>query len=562
MKQFYRVFLPLLLCVCCVLPGCAPQVNISSQPKTTSGKEQQSTSAVLPTRTPELLGSMKMATAFYKCSQAPSVIRVNIKEASDGMKAALRCLQGLAARTENASIYLSEIDYDQFWQDYTAADFGTVFKSVNAMDAFSRYQKMIKGLVIYDEKNEYEYPIAQTMASLLGYLPVTQAVQADLEDVLPKDLPVKSVAGKWSSAASAASYLIQELLPQCGRLYVGLVKQDSAVNDYLYATQSACVWLDVEQEEQLALFQELLKSNYQLPGMVFSDMPVSKSVYSPLGFGNLSLNGLSNLTFFSSIPSSPRNSPLPVGNNKYAEEGKIYLSLYIGDGGVSSAAASVMKDIVYDPVKGSTPLGLQFNPCFYELAPPIFNWHLQNRSASLQMISPSDGYMSVESSQLPETVFEAWMNINNYFLQKAGMSLYFSPTRMFADGNMKKYTSNPHVEAYVMENASFRDTGLAAVVDDRTFIQAVEIPDVEAFQEYTLTADPEIAKFFFVKLSPKDMEKDPYTALDNLVKRFQSANPGVVEFLLPSDLCATAHEYVVQMQTAQTAATGTQAVPS
>ena len=194
MKQFYRVFLPLLLCVCCVLPGCAPQVNISSQPKATSGKEQQSTSAVLPTRTPELLGSMKMATAFYKCSQAPSVIRVNIKEASDGMKAALRCLQGLVARTENASIYLSETDYDQFWQDYTAADFGTVFKSVNAMDAFSRYQKLIKGLVIYDEKNEYEYPIAQTMASLLGYLPVTQAVQADLEDVLPKDLPVKSVA--------------------------------------------------------------------------------------------------------------------------------------------------------------------------------------------------------------------------------------------------------------------------------------------------------------------------------------------------------------------------------
>ena len=44
-------------------------------------------------------------------------------------------------------------------------------------------------------------------------------------------------------------------------------------------------------------------------------------------------------------------------------------------------------------------------------------------------------------------------------------------------------------------------------------------------------------------INASELGNSPFVTLDNLVKQYQAANPGVFEFLLPNDLLATIKGY-------------------
>ena len=166
--------------------------NQSSSTSTTTTQKPTTTTAapleVIPVRVPKTLGTMTMGKLFYKPKQASTIYKINTLNLSADYIAALRCLQGLVARTYSATIYLENTSDDSFWSNYTATEYGLVFEEMTPADAFAKFKDKITTFVLYNEANAYEYEIAQTYASLNDGIAVTKAVSEMLKPLFTSAL--------------------------------------------------------------------------------------------------------------------------------------------------------------------------------------------------------------------------------------------------------------------------------------------------------------------------------------------------------------------------------------
>ncbi len=521
--------------------------TVTTQPVTTIKKP------TIPARLPKNLGTMTMGTLFYKPAQAPTVYKIKTASLTPDYIAALRCLQGLVARTSTAAIYLEAGENDTFWSSYTASEYGLVFEDITPVKAFQKYRDKLKTIVTYNEKNDYEYAIAQTYASVNDGIPMTQNVYTILKTYLADITNIYDISKQFKNKKEANLWAVNNLLNHCEKNYIGIESRETEYNDYLYAVKAMTLSLDIKNADDVNTLKTIFKSNYTMPAVVFSSNNAFDDLCSEAGFSFINNDSLSNSTFFASTPNSNGFTQAESVDRK-AVPGKIYASFCITDSNKLTSNQTALRNILKTPVRGSTPIGIEINPSLYEIAPPIINWFYTNTGTSSVYISGSCGYSGINPSVFPAFAAEGWKATNNFFLTKTAISVSVLQKKPAYNDKFLKFLDDNVISGYI---DSCSNDG-PKYFSKTPFVCSSVLTDIKNKKDYTITSKPESPTFLCFYISADELGASPFETLDNLVKQYQAANPGLIEFLLPTDLLKTLKSYEENKPITIAASTSTQ----
>lgn len=517
-------------------------INITN---TTTNETTQSNTTISTTQPtteppPVTLGTMTMGDLFFKPKQAASVLFVDTVTLETEEIAALRCLQGLVARTENAAIYLIGNYTDRFWYDYIKDDYGIVFIKTNFEEIFQKYEKLIKSLVIYDkEKADFQFGVAQTYASINNGIAVDMETYEKIRYFFD-EIETIDLSNEIATPTDAINYITDKLYDKCKHNYIGIVDITSEINDYLYATNTIAVSVDIEDKEQVSAFKKLLKKKFQFSAIAFSDNLQFSNIVSKYNFGILSSNGFSNSTFFSSFPTRTKMFSQPKSTDKMAAKGKTYISICINNDD-KIPAISNMKNLIGNVIRGSTPINIEINPALYELAPTILSWYYNNRNSYTCFISSGSGLININTENFNQTEIDNLFKIENHLLKNSGFDILSSHCNKLDD-----IVTKLDIEAVItpkVENSEIRS--------DVAVIKSIEIESLLDFKDFQLQQDENNAQFLCLYIKASDLSEKAIEQINTLMYNFEQANMGNVEFLLLNDLALTFKQYVENQQTTE-----------
>lgn len=482
---------------------------------------------------PKELGAMTMGDLFYKPKQASSVMFVDTIALNNEEIAALRCLQGLVARTDDAAIYLLNNYTDRFWYDIIRDDYGIVFVKSTLSDVFEKYHDLIKTLIIYDsEKSKFQYSVAQTYASINDGIAVDKSTYEKVK-VYFKEVEIIDISDKIASPVDAINHIANELYDKCEHHYIGIVDITSEINDYVYATNTIAVTVDNENEEQMNAFKKLLSKKFNSPAIVFSDNSQFSTIVSSYGFGLLSSNGFSNCTYFSSFPTRTKGFSQPKSTDKLAVKGKTYISICINNDDKISTISN-MKNLMGNVVRGSTPINIEINAALYELAPTVLSWYYNNRNSYTCFISSGSGLIDINTDNFSQVEIDKLFSIENHLLESSGISIMSTRCNKFSD-----IVSKLNIEAIITPKIEKSE-----IMSDVAVIKYVEIDDLLEFKAFELEQDESKAEFLCFNINTSHLNENAIEQLNTLIYNFEQANMGNVEFLLLNDLALTFKQYV------------------
>ena len=541
-------FQRLVVCFCAAVllmtSGCdsSSQQTSTTAPTSTAVPSTTLPAPTIPVRVPETLGTMEMGTVFYKPKQASTVFSVNIEKASSAEVAALRCLQGLVARTSSGAVYLQSGEDDAFWRDYTESEYGLLFKDFTAEQLFQKYADSVKSFVVYDEKRAYEFPIAQSLASAQDGLAVTEELLTQYAPYFSEDIKITRLSSVCKDESSAMKWAVENVLPLCEKQYIGIVGQEDAFNDYLYAVKAFTV--SVSKNTKKTFLEAIGDAGYQEPGIVFqSGVDLTGDVGSA-GFGTIECTGFANATFFASFPNSNRDFSQPNAVDKKALDGRIYVSIVLTDDNLLLSQRDLVNRLINPAVRGNTPVGFAVNPSLSELAPAIFKWYQQNRASNTLFVSTDGGYCAIDEASFKSDALVSWQLTNRHFLDDSGLSI-LNLTSSDKEDTLVSVLDALNRSGYLCKG--MEDSALLA---GKPAIAVRELLNLEDISDFKLPAEQTEARFVCLFVPISELGEQPYQKLDELVTQYQTANPERVEFLLPNDLCKTFLQYSKQHTTA------------
>ncbi len=414
-----------IICIAAVLAmlftGCEPTITdlpaLSSDP---SSSEFSSETTVMQ---PQNIGNMTLGSVIYAAKQSVTVYVVDISELEDGMKAALRCLQGLVSREDAAAIYLVDDDEDEFWRRYCASEYGVFFKDSTADELFLRYNDLIKKIIIYDDGEGYEFNTAFTKASVENGICIDKGAIMSLDADIFKGKPTEDVRGIWQAESDAQNYGFEQLMPYCNQNYIATASSESEFLDYLYAAKAFCVNIDANSSSVIQRAAETAAS--ETFGLYFgaeSDENII-TLLSKSGYVFVPSDELANSTMLSSLPRLNTQMVQSAETTETQGTDKIYLSVNVSPG--EDALENVqgyLKDLQSQEIH-LKKLGYMVNPILYELAHPVMSWYYQNKSAAHEIISATDGIGRVDWSAFKSEYLQQLRDTNEYLMHKCGMNV-------------------------------------------------------------------------------------------------------------------------------------------
>ena len=526
--------------------GSETETSVSTTQTSTTQPPTTEPEPTAPARTPQAIGNMQLETLYYKPQMAAAVYCINARSLSKAQRAVIRCIQGLAARNDTACIYMITNENDTFWHDYTRDDYGVIFKNISYSELCSRYADQIKVLAVYDESTSHQYAVAQTYASVYDGIAVSRPELDSLQHIFTQ-AEVVSLNETLTDPEQAADWLIENLLPACNKNYIGIADIDSAYNDYLYATKTAVLTVDPEDASQTAALTKLLsQSGYILPAVAMTDNDALTDLLSTYGFGALDLNGFSNSTFLASFP-VPENDPdLPVFTSQLTDGIRAYISICIQNSDL--AANNSLNTLMSSATRGSTPISVELNPSFVELAPPVFNWYNTGRRASTSFHSTDTGYMQINADKMPDPVLQSFLLINQRFLHQCGLTVL--PVDDISTQKLQLFSEHLYLNGILSSGVQN-----SKIIHELPIIRCITIDQLNDYTDYTLPQSEHV-QFLCLYISASQLGSEPFDQLEKLVDQYQRQNDGKVEFLLAGNLIKTFQDYYNQQQKASTT-TGT-----
>ncbi len=548
------------LCVCIAFSS----VSCTSSSTTSNTSKIEKTTATTITMAPKEpanLGAMSMEKLYYKPNQAPKTYFCDASELSQDQIVLLRCIQGLIAREQNASIYISQDENDVFWKQYLADYYGIVFKDATFEQLLGLYLNDIQSVVIYNPKKKYELPIAQTMASLANGVAVSSDLYRTLLSVFELKLSDGSITehkvrDKCKNPISAIKWAKDHLLVDTSTHYLGLTSGDMGANDYLYATKSLYLYIDFESKGQVKALKKLMAQNhYSLPAVSFIDDDSATEVVSKYGIACQNLTSINNLTFFASFEQNTDLKKQPDSVNKGAEDGKIYMAINVTCTGACPDAMQ-LDNLLNNVTRGSVEISISLSPAMYELASPILNWCYTHRGVSTVFSSTDMGFSTIDPDSYHDDSLNDWMYINDYMLKGSRLNLV-SIDRKFSEDFARKLTENQSASGYMCNRISE-----SFVVNNTPFIKAKSICIYEKRQlnSYVLPESKDgKAQFLCLNLAVNEFDENVFSKINETIFNYQKANPGRVEFMQVDDLAQTMTVYNLQKTPTTTTQTTTPA---
>lgn len=517
----------------------------------------EKTALVMPKRTPETMGKMQMGNLFYKPAFCDTPYLVDIKGKSDECVATARALQGLLAREVGGAVYLLRDGEEKFWMERLVEHHGVNFTTISLDELFVKYSGLVKGLVLYTwEQNPattFEYNIAVTMSSVSDRLPVTQSVLDYLQS-LGYTHEVEDIRGRFTKL-EAYDWAIENLMPLCNCHYVGATHQSHGYNDYVYATKSFCFYLDWRIEEENAMMRKILSAKeFVHPAIMFgynNDGDESLDLAIEYGFSYIVSDWFSNQCYFASFPSPEVPYRQPEAVPLEAENGKVYISLYFSDGDNIQFNQRLSSIMWRNPDRGTNPIGMQLNPCLFECAPPMLEWYYETISENDEIIGGPAGFSYAWEDKYPDCYWPAWHATNNFFLDKAGITVSNTSKLFLHPGIAEKFTSYTALKGCNVWDYKPYDCETVPYGEPR-MINGVPLVITRSFglkeELYTIAAGMEAAedrpKFICLCLTQAVFGPNAYTDIKELVARLEKDFPGKYVFSRPSDFMATVKAYM------------------
>ncbi len=409
----------IVLAVSVALSGCKLGTDSPLQSQPSSSVSSGATEKHV--RGPQTIGNMTLQQLIYKAKQAVTVYVVDISDLDDGMKTALRCLQGLVAREEDAAIFLEDGDSDYSWRQYCASEYGVFFKSIGYNELFLQYTDLIEKIIIYDDSG-YEFNTAFTMASVSNGICLDGETIRQLDADVLKGKETVDVRNLWASYDDAVNYAFENFADKCTPGYFSTVNTDTCLLDYLYAAKTFCV--DLTQDASNIITRVSQTFPIDTFGLYFGSSSHEGliSSLSAEGFILVPADSLSNSTMLSSLPKLNTQMVQEVPNNSFSGQDKAFLSLTLIN---TSSLESTMnyRKIVQSPDFATLNLGVSVNPILLEMAHPIISWYYQNKPGGHEIISTVDGIGRVDWSVFKADYIDDLYEENNRLLTESGIKI-------------------------------------------------------------------------------------------------------------------------------------------
>ena len=531
-------------------------------PSMTTKGTQTTTRNTTPARTPERVGTMTMHNLFYKAAPSGETVDcVDLRGEDNATVIAALCLQGLIARSRSASVFVITCTNDEAWKNDLTRRYHVTFRSTTADELFYRYRDLVKKRIIYGFPggDNYEMVMAINIASVSDGLPVTEALDKRLTAL--STVPREDVRGRWNGRVSAYTWGIEHILPQCTRHYVGACDQNDTVWDYLYATKSFCFWLDYTFAPEREVIEQLLRSDYTMPGLVFGygeggDLLLNAT--APEGFAYFVSDYFVNATFFSSFSASKayytQNPIMTAGQTP--QNGVMYVSLYISDGDNvqfnQKASQFLWSNTAH---RGAYPIGLELNPALYELAPTMLEWYISRLTKNDELMGGPAGFSYIWEDIYKPSAFSAWHAVNNYFLQKAGMRTIASSRVPQVNDRVHFMSQSVILGALDWGDPSEADqsfSGNAYLFEDKPLVVSTNCGLDITDKFSSVEPDPDRPTFYSLCITQAALGEAPggmyygYRYINEQCDKLKARYGENIRFCLPSDLLTLAHTYLKQ----------------
>lgn len=498
---------------------------------------------------PLTIGKMKLSQLFYTPPESGTVYYIETQNESPAMILALRCLQGLVAREEKASIFLAGGENDRYWRMYLESEYAVNFQNRKPAEIFSEYREHIRGLFLYDESRPELLDAILTAAACENCIPVTGSLLPFFEALnFDKDKQT-DYRSKWSTAKSAYEAVLQaygELLHP-NYIFTGAPGGQSGFIDYAYAVRAFFMGGSLTVEPLATPFRTLLgRQGGKRFGILFGSGDNRESMTSfaaPFGYAYLSCGDSTNTTFFASLPAASKSHSQPIAVDRKAVAGKRYISLIVTDSMNLSAGQEELRALWEEANNSILPFAFQLSPLLSELSPAVLNWYYQNRSSHSEILASTGGFASIDAAKFPADLLPEWFRWQDYFLSRSGIRL----ESVWSLHGLTPGASGKGQHAPGIRPAA-EETGKPPLLRDAPEYLISHGPlDQRAFaalmSEFAAGQSEESSfHCIYLDLSRFDTQ-DIWEYILLQVKTLQLHARGRVEFLLPGDLMATAKAY-------------------
>jgi hypothetical protein len=149
----------------------------------------------------------------------PPLLVADLSRGDPGQRLLAVSLQGIANRhPDGPRVFLLVNPRDREWLDYCLRLSPRETQNVTLVQLFEMLRSEVEGQILYDPGQPCTLDIATTAAGL------QQAVISHMDLGLPTLLDLR---GRWTSAAEAYRWAVENLLPQCHRSRAALLPPDS-----------------------------------------------------------------------------------------------------------------------------------------------------------------------------------------------------------------------------------------------------------------------------------------------------------------------------------------------
>ncbi len=376
------------------------------------------------------LGSACAASGlFTKMPAAAKAFLIDSRKDGQDAKIIGLCLAGMLNQPA-AEVYMQTRDHDREQLDQSKKPYEVVPSAI-ATDStaglrtlFGKYQSRVKKMFIYDPAKDWSFYLAMMASAQQEGMPVTASIRDSLKAKFGWAGAEEDFRTKWAGRIPAYDYALQNLMPNCTRKSVFVIKYNWSIPlfDYAIASKGFIFWLDFNDPAETAEIEKILtQGKYAVGASLMGYANVedhANKVANKFGIGYVASDYYANGSFWSSFPNKTyaQGTHAPIT----AEKNKVYVCFLWSDGDNIQFDQNGLWSMWHDPARGTVPVGTPLNPGLQELNPSLMDYFYNNKTPNDELISGPCGFQFIYTVFFASAMLPGWLDINRKWLADAG----------------------------------------------------------------------------------------------------------------------------------------------
>ena len=334
-------------------------------------------------------------------------------------------LQGVV-NAERPRIYLLQ-DSEEGKQTWLQ-DLEVPWTEHDRWDLMRRYASHVSGVVIWDPSVEATVNIATTLAGVHRAVATSPEVAERLA-AAPYHLEVVADLREqaFGSDLEAYTWQFEQLWSQTtNRMLVSVSPQDHPgfIRDYAVANQAMVFWLEVNAEDERALFERILSEVEPYTpylGWFASDIQGEfggTELVAAHGGYVVPADFLCNATVFAGVRTDVGGQPAPPAPEL---ENKIYIALTMGEGDNFQYNQHKLRVLWEDPNRGALPISWTTSPLLADGAPSMLAYYQRTATENDCLVAGPSGAGYIYPGAWPDETFEVFTTKTGEYMQATGI---------------------------------------------------------------------------------------------------------------------------------------------